>query len=343
MTITIMVCFLKFPELNRSKVFMGLCRINTIFTRLYIMNMISFKFKYAALLSVLLLFAVSTSQAQSYYLAGANSWNLPPLPQTLDFAGERVPLENYDTKESLQRELITTGYMHTRTFLTMLNTRRYVSVIAPILQKNGIPYDFIYLCMAESGLDPNAVSSANAGGIWQFMQATGKGYGLIVESGVDERYHIEKSTEAACKYLKEAYDRFGSWTFAAAAYNLGSAGLARRIEKQGTDNYYDTFLPAETLRYMFRILSFKLITQAPATYGFIINEADLYPPLTNYTVVQVNDANIVWSDVARRYGTNYKMLRQLNQWIRDYEYNNKAGRTFDVKIPGEGFRLEKQN
>ncbi|MCC8036271.1 MAG: lytic transglycosylase domain-containing protein [Rikenellaceae bacterium] len=263
---------------------------------------------------------------------------VPNVPSELEFAGERVPLENFDVFEGLQREMLVTLYMHSRTTLTLLNTTRYFPVIEPILARYGVPDDFKYLCMAESGLNPNITSPAGAAGLWQIMSATGKEYGLLVEKGVDERFDIEKSTEAACKYLLDSYKRFGSWTLAAAAYNLGNAGVSRRLEIQGEDDYYDVFLPEETMRYVYRILSLKLLSREPYSYGYIISLSDYYKPLNDYTTVEVSDKEIEWSEVAHRNGTTYKMLRQLNHWIRDYQYNNASGRTFKVKIPGEGFR-----
>lgn len=266
---------------------------------------------------------------------------VPMIPTELDFAGERVPLDNFDTKESLRRELLTTSYLHSRTFLTLLATTRYFPIIEPILAKYNIPDDFKYLCMAESGLNPNVMSHAGAAGLWQFMPATGKSHGLLTGKEVDKRYHIEKSTEAACKHLLASYKRFGSWTLAAAAYNLGDAGLQRRVSKQGITNYYDTFLPEETLRYVFRILTFKLLTLNPSAYGFVIGKEDYDKPLDQYTIVKVATRTIDWSKFAKANGTTYKMLRQLNHWIRDYDYNNSSLRELSVKIPTKEFRTEK--
>ncbi|MCD8186388.1 MAG: lytic transglycosylase domain-containing protein [Rikenellaceae bacterium] len=265
---------------------------------------------------------------------------VPPLPLQLDFAGERVPLENFDTRESLIRELSVSCYMHSRTLLTLLATTRYFPIIEPILEQYGVPEDFKYLCMAESGLNPNVRSSAGASGLWQFMEAAGKEYGLFIGANraVDERYHIEKSTEAACKYILDAKKRLGSWTLAAAAYNAGGGGVNSRMQKQGVTDYYDLFLPEETMRYVFRILSFKLITPNPSLYGFIIAPHEYYRPLTDYREIEVNAAQIDWSAVAREQGTNYKMLRELNHWIRDYTYANSARRTFVVRIPNADFR-----
>ena len=258
---------------------------------------------------------------------------VPPLPAKLDFAGEPVPMQNQDTRESLMREMLTTFYMHSRTLQTILASERYFAVIEPILAKYGVPDDFKYLCMAESGLNPEARSGAGAGGLWQLMPAYAKSAGLLVGDEVDERYHIEKSTEAACRYLIDAKRRLGSWTLAAAAFNAGVAGVSRRLEKQGVESYYDLFLPNETLRYVFRVLSFKLLMSDPAAYGYQIDKKEYYPLLPAYEEVTVDDPEIDWAAFAREHGTHYKQIRQLNPWIRDYDHANKAGRSYTVKIP----------
>ena len=263
---------------------------------------------------------------------------IPVLPDRLDLAGEPVPLDNYDTRESLLREMLSTLYLHSRTMQTLLATQRYFPIIEPILKKNGVPEDFKYLCMAESGLDPNAGSSAGAAGLWQLMPAYARSAGLYIGGGVDERYHIEKSTEAACRYLLEAKEKFGSWTLAAASYNVGMAGTAKRLEKQGVDSYYDLYLPTETMRYVFRVLAFKLITPNPSAYGYQIQPEDYYRPLPDYTEVPVSGTQIDWAAEAREHGTNYKMLRELNHWIRDYDYRNKTTRSFVLKVPKQGTR-----
>ena len=219
---------------------------------------------------------------------------VPSLPRELNFAGEPVPLGNYDTRESLLREVLTTMYLHSRTTQTLLATTRYFPVIEPILKKYGIPDDFKYLCMAESGLDPDVRSGAGAAGLWQLMPPYAKSAGLFMSGGVDERYHIERATEAACKYLADAKARLGSWTLAAASFNAGIAGVSRRLEKQGVNSYYDLFLPDETMRYVFRVLAFKLIASDPETYGYRIAREDYYQPLTDYHEVTVDNAAIDW-------------------------------------------------
>ncbi len=263
---------------------------------------------------------------------------LPSLPDELYFAGEDVPLQYIDVREALQRELLVTCYMHSRTMLTLLNTERYFNMIEPILEKYGIPEDFKYLCVAESGLNPEIVSPAGAAGLWQFMPHTAEEYGMMVGNQIDERYDVEKSTEAACKYLIEAYEQFGSWTLAAASYNVGRNGVQRRLNAQHTSCYYDTFLPQETMRYIYRILSLKLVCSNPQAYGFTIKPKYCFKPLDGYRVVQVTGEHIYWSDVAIHYGTNYKILRLFNPWIRAYEYNNPRNLTFDVKVPSKRFR-----
>lgn len=298
--------------------------------------------KYFILITAFLFAACTPNRAQTtethFETRDLAAIVIPELPEQLDFAGEPVPLDNFDTRESLQREMMITMYLHSRTMRTLLESRRYISIIEPILKKYGIPHDFIYLCIAESSLNPDVVSPAKAAGLWQIMSATGKEYGLEVGSTVDERFHIEKATEAACLYLKDSYARFDSWTVAAAAYNLGNTGVTTRMDKQSTKSYYDTFYPEETMRYVFRILSWKLMMEDPARYGFVISDGDYHKEFDSYTVVDVSDKEIVWADVAAENGTNYKMLRLLNNWIRDYTHKNPTGKTYKVKIPGKDFR-----
>lgn len=260
------------------------------------------------------------------------------LPSSLEFAGERVPLELADVCEALQREVLTTMCMHTRTMMTLRLTSRYFPIIEPILKKNGIPNDFKYLCLAESGLDVNAQSAAKAAGLWQFVPSAAKTYGIETGDNVDLRYNIEMATEAACRYLKDAYARFGSWTMAAASYNAGQAGVDRRANTQGVDNYWDLFLPEETMRYVPRILSFKMLLDKPAKYGFNLRKQDYFPTFVNFQMVQINDAAIDWSEFAAKNGTNYKTLRILNPWIRSYNYENKTQKSYTVKIPTGDFR-----
>lgn len=263
---------------------------------------------------------------------------VPDLPANLTFAGEKVPLEYAEVREALEREMTVTMFMHSRTLRTLRMTTRYFPVIELIMKKYGIPEDFKYLCMAESGLDPNTVSPAGASGLWQLMSSAAKDYGVETGSNVDLRFHVVRSTEAACKYLRDAYERYGNWTLAAASYNAGQAGVSRRMNIQGMKSYYDLFLPDETMRYVYRILSFKLLVENPGKYGFQLRKKDYLPPFENYKEVTISEQNIDWSAFAAKHGTNYKVLRILNPWIRSYEYANKGGTTYTVMVPTEGFR-----
>lgn len=261
-----------------------------------------------------------------------------PLPSELDFAGESVPLNYPDVREALQREISVTMYMHSRSLMTLRNMERYFAIIVPMLKENGIPEDFKYLAMAESGLNPEAVSSAKAGGLWQIMKGTAKHYGVETGDNIDLRFNVEVSTKAAIKYLKEAYSKFGNWTMVAASYNLGMAGVQRRMTAQRVNDYYSLFLPEETARYVYRILAMKLVGDNPQQYGFKLKDEDYLKPFENYNLETINSENIVWSDFAIERGTTYKTLRLLNPWIRSYEYANKPKTTYTVKVPKKNFR-----
>ena len=258
------------------------------------------------------------------------------LPDTLYFAGERVPIENFDTRESLDRELNTNAYRHSSTILLIKRANRYFPIIEPILEANGVPDDFKYIAVAESELS-NVVSPARATGFWQFMSNTGKEYGLEINNEVDERYHLEKSTEAACKYFLKSYDKYKDWTMVAASYNRGSNGVDQQVNIQGENNYYDLLLPEETARYVFRILSFKVIFSDPVKYGFDIPADHLYPEVL-YDIVKVDSAVTSFADFAKQYGTNYKILKAFNPWLRQPYLTNKQGKSYDIKVPVEGVR-----
>ncbi len=260
------------------------------------------------------------------------------LPQELYFAGERVPLEYPYVREAIEREVLTTSCMHTSTALALRNTTRYFPIIEPILEANNIPDDFKYLCVAESGLNPNAMSPAKACGLWQFLASAAKEYGVETGENVDLRYNIEVATQAACDYLNSAYEKFGSWSLVAASYNAGRSGVARRLDVQQVEGYWDLFLPEETMRYLPRILSFKIIIPRANEYGFNLNKEDYLPTFENYTVVEVSEHNIEWSDLAARHNTNYRQLRILNPWIRSYSYANKTGKSYRVKVPTPEFK-----
>ena len=268
--------------------------------------------------------------------AGLQEVRTPAIPAKLDFAGEPVPMEYFDVKEAFTRELSIICYWHASTMYIKKLSNRFFPIIEPILQREGVPNDFKYLCVAESGLQ-QVISPAKATGLWQFMEQTGKEFGLEINSEVDERYHIEKATAAACAYLKKAYQKYGSWTLAAAVYNAGNGGIDKQIGRQKQFSYYDLLLTEETARYIFRILAFKTVLSNLEAYGFFIQNDELFPPLS-WTEVSINDTVESWADFAEKHGTNYKMLKYFNPWMRDAALVNKAKKTYIVKIPTPGFR-----
>jgi hypothetical protein len=259
-----------------------------------------------------------------------------PIPETLDFAGERTPLENFDVLEALDRELLINTYWQSHTMLLIKRAHRYFPVIEKILEKHGIPEDFKYLPVAESDL-MNLTSPASAVGYWQFLKATAQEYGLEVNSEVDERYHLEKSTEAACKFLLRSYELYGNWTMAAASYNVGRTGLNRQVERQDTRYYYDILLNEETGRYVYRLLALKLIMSEPEKYGFIFDKDELYQPIPVYQV-NVDTAIEDFAIFASRYSINYKVLKIFNPWLRDNKLSNTRQKTYEISIPRKGYR-----
>lgn len=258
----------------------------------------------------------------------------PEIPMAVHFAGEKVSFDRLDMYERLDRELTSLAYGHGNTMLTIKRANRYFPEIIPILQLNGIPEDFIYLAAVESYFNLRAYSSANAAGMWQFLSGTAKQYGLEVNSEVDERYDPEKATIAACKYLKDAYDRYGDWSTVAASYNGGVARLTNELSSQLEDTFYDLYLTEETSRYVFRIIAMKLIFENPKAYGFRISADQLYQPV-KYKTVEVSEPVANWSEWAQNYGISYAQLREINPWIRSKSLTNKSGKTYTVKIPLE--------
>lgn len=258
------------------------------------------------------------------------------LPEKVSFAGEELPMNNFDTRESLERELITSAYRHSSTILIIKRATRYFPIIEKILKEKNIPDDFKYLAMAESELS-NVVSPAGATGIWQIMQSTGREEGLEINSEVDERYNIEKSTRFACDYLQKSYDRYGNWTLAAASYNGGRKSIDDQIRIQKQNNYYDLLLTEETARYVFRVVAYKLIVSDPETYGFVIDEDDYYPELKFFDV-KVDTTVSDFAVFAHSFGTTYKLLKLLNPWLRKPFMTNKNGKEYLIKIPSEGAR-----
>lgn len=258
----------------------------------------------------------------------------PKIPEEIDFCGEPVPLYNFEVKERLEREFIVNTYWHSLTILTLKRANRWFPVIEPILEENNVPDDFKYLCVTESTL-LNITSPANAVGFWQFLKNVAIEYGLEVNKEIDERYHVEKATEAACKYLNDAFNKYGNWTMAAASYNMGMYGVDDQLERQKTNNYYNLVLGEETSRYVFRILATKVMMTNPEDYGFDIKYEELYEPFDTYTV-SIDSAVASWADFAKSYGYNYKILKLFNPWLRENYLSNKRGKTYRIKLPNEG-------
>jgi len=259
------------------------------------------------------------------------------MPVQLEFAGDVVPLGNFDTRESLDKEMLVNGYWHSRTLMVLKRSKRYFEAIEPVLQKYGIPDDFKYLAMAESGFE-NVVSPAKAVGVWQILESTAKEYGLEVNAVVDERYDLGKSTEVACKYLLQSYKEFGSWTMAASTYNAGRNGVENQITKQKTSNYYDLLLNEETARYVFRLIAHKLITENPAEYGFHLEETDYYPLISTHEIAVDHEIENI-TDFATANSTNYKIIKQLNPWLRQNYLPDQPNKVYSLKIPDEGERV----
>jgi membrane-bound lytic murein transglycosylase D len=258
------------------------------------------------------------------------------LPDSVFFAGERLPLENFDTRESLEREILTSAYRHSSTIMIIKRAGRYLPVIEKILKANNIPDDFKYLAAAESEYS-NMISPVGATGFWQIMPETGKEEGMEINTVVDERYNLERSTQFACEYFLKSYARYGNWTLAAASYNGGRAGLDEQIGIQNQNNYYDLLLNEETARYIFRAVAYKIIISDPLSYGFNLGKEDIYPEV-KYFEVKVDSAVKSFSDFAAGYGTNYKMLKFLNPWLRKPYLTPKPGKTYLIKVPAEGMR-----
>ena len=257
-----------------------------------------------------------------------------PIPEYLDFAGEPVPLSDPDVRERMDRELLVNTYWQSNGLLMFKRANKYFPVIEPILEKYGVPDDFKYLAVIESGL-LNAVSPAGARGIWQIMPATAREYGLEVNDNVDERYHLVKSTEVACEYLLASKERFGSWTLAAAAYNAGNAGINRRLSGQQVEDYYNLLLGEETGRYMFRIIALKEIMSNPKNYGFNFREKDLYTMVPSFNV-EVDKPIDDLTAFALEYEINYKILKIHNPWLRETKLNNRSGKKYQIEIPHKG-------
>ena len=255
------------------------------------------------------------------------------LDKDFDFCGEKLPMDNWDVRQRLDAELLRNVYFHSQTILALKRANAIFPTILPIMKEENVPEDLKYLAVAESALS-NANSPAGARGVWQFMKSAADGYNLEVNSEVDERYHLEKATRAACKYMKKEKERLGSWTLAAAAYNGGPGRIAEEMATQRAKNFYELNLAAdETMRYPFRIVAIKEVMEHPEIYEYTVEKDHLYPAQNEYKIVEVSGPVANWGDFAREHGTHYRMLKLYNPWLIDNKLTNKAGKTYKIKVP----------
>jgi len=281
-----------------------------------------------------------TSNSDTVHQQGFNSkYNVYSVlkPDNLKFANENIPQSTFDVWERLDKELLKNIYWQSNTLLYFKRANKYFPIIEEILAKNNIPSDFKYLALIESGFEYK-VSPSGAAGFWQIMKGTAREYGLEVNYAIDERYHLIKSTEAACKYLQKAYDKFGSWTMAAASYNMGINGVQRQVKKQNTNNYFNLYLNDETSRYVFRIIVIKEIMENPRKYGFVFRQNDLYSyPSVNQIRVDSTINNLY--SFAQENDINYKILKRFNPWLRTSKLPDESRRVYYIDIPEKSEEL----
>jgi hypothetical protein len=257
----------------------------------------------------------------------------PDVPKSFELFGEKMPLEIWDIRERFDRELLVNTYMQGSTSYIIKLMARWLPNIEARLKANNVPDDFKYLCIAESALQ-NQISKAGAVGFWQFMSGTAPQYGLYIDHEVDERYNPEKATDAACKYLTDAYNKFGNWTAAAASYNCGMGGFNSAMTKQGESSFYNLMLPEETMRYIFRIAALKQILSNPKAAGFLLNDDDVYKPLNvERMTISYGIGDLV--QFAKNKGTNYKTIKMLNPWLRNNSFMNAKQREYTLLLPSK--------
>ncbi len=259
------------------------------------------------------------------------------LPDTLSFAGEPVPLDIFYVREALDREIMVNTYWHSSTLQLLKKANRWFPMMDTILKNEGIHPDFLFMPVIESGLS-NAVSPAGAAGFWQLLKGTAKEYGLEVNKQVDERYNVQKSTHAACRYLKKSYEHFHSWALVVASYNAGRRGIDRLMKKQKSSNFYDLLVADETSRYLYRMLAFKLIFSDPERYGFYLDESEEYAPIP-VTYVTVDTTVKSWADFAHQHQISYKLLKYFNPWLRQTYLKNRKHRSYTITLPEAPYNL----
>ncbi len=274
---------------------------------------------------------VSPQKIENHYKVNALK-----IPTSLEFAGEKVPVTRWYVKENLDRELLVNTYWQSQTLLLIKRSHRYMPIIEPILKEEGVPDDFKYLALIESGFIPTIVSPAGAVGLWQFMKGTARDYKLEVNKEVDERYNIEKVTRAACRYLKDSYNRYGNWALVAASYNAGRNFIDKQMKLQDAGSYFDLLLGEETERYVYRILAMKIIMTNPHKYGFNYSKSDLYPQIpTRKVILKKGVKNL--AAYAKQNGVNYKVLKYFNPWLRKAYLTNKSKKSYEITLPTKAF------
>lgn len=291
-------------------------------------------FTFGLLAGKLLIFSTNASEYtrnSGEYLLNHSNVIAVEMPTEASFAGEKVPLEDFDVYERLDRELLVNTYFQSQTILLHKRAARWLPVINPILKAYGIPEDFKYIPLIETGL-MHSTSPAGAVGFWQFLEPTAKQYGLEVNSEIDERYHVEKSTAAACKFFKEAYRTLGNWSLVAAAYNMGITGVKKQVDKQGSQNYYDLLLNTETSRYLFRAIAVKEVIEHPEKYGYTIRKKDLYPLLETYKINVDSSITDLYA-FAKQQKVNYKILKLCNPWLREGYLKNPERKNYLIDLP----------
>ena len=292
---------------------------------------------FLSLIGFLVLAFTSQPVSEDSLASLENDYNIYALeiPENLDFSGEALPIKTPDIRERMDRELLVNTYWQSNGLLLFKRAHRFFPVIEPILKSYGIPDDFKYLALIESGLQ-NVTSPAGAKGFWQIMESTGKEYGLEINDNVDERYHLELSTHVACNYFLKAKEKFGTWTLAAAAYNAGTRGISNQLEKQQVTGYYDLLLGEETGRYVFRAVALKEILGHPKKYGYNFSESDLYAPIPT-SKIQLDTAVTDFVEFANKFGLNYRQLKIHNPWLREAFLNNKSRKLYTLEIPEKGY------
>jgi hypothetical protein len=267
-----------------------------------------------------------------------------PIPSHVKFCDREISLERLDMRERFDREINGFTYLHSTTLLYIKRANRFFPVIEPVLKRYNIPDDFKYLCVIESGLDTRAISPVKAAGLWQFMESTAKMYGLEIRDGVDERYHIEKATEAACRYFRDAYNRYGKWEDVAASYNAGMGKISGEMNKQQVESAFDLLLVPETSRYIFRIMAAKEVFSKPEKYGFILKKEDLYPAVpVDMVDVQTDITDL--ASFAQKYGLNYRQLKEFNVWLRDTQLTipRNSNKVYQIAIPKKEYLYFKKD